>query len=88
MNNIKLFDVILSMTVSVYVLIQVRAGFTMDVARKVRNIQKIKMAHAVTGPVDVIAYLEIENLDELGEIISAIHRVEGVERTQTCIEIG
>ncbi len=88
MNNIKLFDVILSMTVSVYVLIQVRAGFTMDVAKKVRNIQKVKMAHAVTGPVDVIAYLEIENLDELGEIISAIHRVEGVERTQTCIEIG
>ncbi len=76
------------MATSVYILIQVRAGFTVDVAEKVRKIDKIKMAHAVTGPVDVIAYAVIDDLEELGEIISAIHRVEGVERTQTCVEIG
>ena len=76
------------MTTSAYVLIQVRAGFTIEVAKKVRKLGKVKMAHAVTGPVDVIAYVEIGSLDELGEIINAIHRVEGVERTQTCVEIG
>ena len=76
------------MTTSAYVLIQVRAGFTIEVAKKVRKLGKVKMAHAVTGPVDVIAYVEINSLDELGEIINAIHRVEGVERTQTCVEIG
>ncbi|OYT30152.1 MAG: AsnC family transcriptional regulator [Thermofilum sp. ex4484_82] len=76
------------MTTSAYVLIQVRAGFTIEVAKKVRKLGKVKMAHAVTGPVDVIAYVEIDSLDELGEIINAIHRVEGVERTQTCVEIG
>lgn len=79
---------IILMTTSAYVLIQVRAGFTIEVAKKVRKLGKVKMAHAVTGPVDVIAYVEIDSLDELGEIINAIHRVEGVERTQTCVEIG
>jgi len=76
------------MTILAYVLIQVKAGFTLTIAEKIRKLDQIKMAHAVTGPVDIIAIVEMDDLNQLGDVIESIHRVEGVVRTQTCVVIG
>lgn len=56
-------------------------------ADKVKNLENVRMAHAVTGPYDVIAYIETLSLLEVGETVSQIHKIDGVERTQTCIQI-
>ena len=43
---------------------------------------------AVTGPYDVIALLESEDLDTLGQAITdGIQRVDGVQRTNTCLVV-
>jgi len=44
------------------------------------------MAHAVTGPTDIIAFVEAETMDSLGRlIISRIQQSPGVTRTTTCV---
>ena len=46
------------------------------------------MAHAVTGPFDVIAFVEVPDLDVLSDLVlSRIHRVKGVEKTQTAVVV-
>jgi DNA-binding Lrp family transcriptional regulator len=48
----------------------------------------VKSAHAVTGPHDIIALLETENLKSLGDVVlSQIRGVKGVIRTLTCMVI-
>ena len=43
---------------------------------------------AVTGPFDVIALLESDDLDKLGRAITdAIQQVSGVQRTTTCLVV-
>ena len=43
---------------------------------------------AVTGPFDVIAQLESDDLDKLGRAITdAIQQVDGVQRTTTCLVV-
>lgn len=51
------------------------------------RIEGIKMAHAVTGQFDVVAYAEFANMEKLGEIIDNVKSLEGVQRTQTAVAI-
>ncbi len=49
---------------------------------------KVLSADAVTGPFDVIALVESENLDRLGRAVAeGIQRIQGVERTTTCLVV-
>ncbi len=46
------------------------------------------MAHAVTGPFDVIAFVEVPDLTTLSDLILAkIQNIEGVQKTQTAIVV-
>lgn len=57
-------------------------------AEKISKIEGVKMAHAVTGPFDVIAYAEVANLAALSDLVLAkIQTVEGVEKTQTALVV-
>jgi len=51
------------------------------------GIEGIKMVHAVTGQFDIVAYAEFANMEKLGEIISNVKSIEGVQRTQTAVAI-
>ena len=51
------------------------------------RIEGIKMAHAVTGQFDVVAYAEFANMEKLREIIDDVKSLEGVQRTQTAVAI-
>ncbi|HWQ28838.1 MAG TPA: Lrp/AsnC ligand binding domain-containing protein, partial [Dehalococcoidia bacterium] len=49
---------------------------------------KVLSVDTVTGPFDVIVQLEADDLDKLGTCITdAIQRVEGVQRTTTCLSV-
>ena len=68
-----------------YILIQVEVGKSRDVSREVGGLRGIVSADAVSGPYDVIAKADAQNLDELGKLVVAmIQSVPGVTRTLTC----
>jgi DNA-binding Lrp family transcriptional regulator len=75
----------IEMALTAYVLINANPGQTGEVATKVKGITGVKSAHAITGPFDVIAYVEAEDLNSLGRtVISKIQAIAGVARTTTC----
>jgi len=70
-----------------YVLVNTEPGKLWEIADAALKIEGVKMAHAVTGQFDVVAYAEFTKMDELGNIIQELQRVQGVRRTQTAIVI-
>jgi DNA-binding Lrp family transcriptional regulator len=75
-----------------YVLIEAAVGKAADIASGIQsttfNEANLVSVEAVTGPFDVIAVLESDDLDKLGRSITeAIQRVDGVQRTTTCLVV-
>ena len=71
-----------------YVLIQLAPGTTKTAANATAKIKGVKVAHAVTGPFDVIAFVEVADLTTLSDLILAkIQNIEGVQKTQTAIVV-
>jgi len=75
-----------------YVLIESVVGKANTVAEGVTKLRfadaKVVSVDAVTGPFDVIALLESNDLDKLGRAITdGIQQVDGVQRTTTCLVV-
>ena len=70
-----------------YILVNSVPKMVWEIAEAALKIQGVKMAHAVTGQFDVIAYAEFANMDALREIIDKFMSLNGVQRTQTAIVI-
>lgn len=76
------------MAVKAYVLINVTGEKAKDVAGALNKIAGVKDAHAVTGPHDVIAFVEAHNLEALGDLIlTGVRGVAGVSNTMTCVAV-
>ena len=80
------------MTMRAYVLIEAAVGKAKAVGEGVMKLQfsdaKVISVDAVTGPFDVIALLESDDLDKLGRAITdGIQQVDGVQRTTTCLVV-
>ena len=76
------------MSTQAYILIDVMVGKTKEILKALVGMEGVKSAHAVTGPHDIIALLETENLKSLGDVVlSQIRGVKGVIRTLTCMVI-
>jgi len=72
--------------VQAFVLVRTMPGHAGEVLTTIRTMPGVKMAHAVTGPTDIIAFIEADTMDELGRlIVSRIQQASGVTRTTTCI---
>jgi DNA-binding Lrp family transcriptional regulator len=75
-----------------YVLIEAAVGKANAVGEGVKKLSfpeaKVISVDAVTGPFDVIAMLESDDLDKLGRAITdGIQQVDGVQRTTTCLVV-
>lgn len=70
-----------------YILINADPGLIWDVAEAALKIKGVKMAHAVTGQFDDVAYVEFIKMEDLGRIIKEIQAIFGVRRTQTLITV-
>ncbi len=75
-----------------YVLMESAVGKAKGVAEGVQTLQfsdaRIVSVDAVTGPFDVIALLESDDLDKVGRAITdGIQQVDGVQRTTTCLVV-
>ncbi len=73
------------MVVNAYILIQTEVGKAADVARGIADVTGVTLAEDVTGPYDVIARAEAQNVDELGQLVVAkVQKIAGITRTLTC----
>jgi len=74
--------------VKAYVLVQSQLGKARGVAKAIAKLRGVKMVDAVTGTYDVIAYLQLPDMDTLSELVNRrIPAVNGVERTHTAIVV-
>ena len=69
------------------VLIQVKAKTAEEVVSALGNTNYIEKVHMVTGPYDVIAYANIPSRGDFRKFVNSIHDIDGVLRTETCVEI-
>ncbi len=71
-----------------YVLIETQVGKVKAVVKDIRGLQGLVSVDAVTGPYDVIATIEMDNLNEIGDFVTAkIHTVKGISRIVTCLAV-
>ena len=72
-----------------YILIETAVGKTRDVVAALRPLEGVKSVDTVTGPYDVIAIVEGEALNEIGDLVTEkIHPIKGISRTVTCLAIA
>jgi len=71
-----------------YILIEALPGKALELMNNIKNVAGIKTVHLVTGPYDVIAFVEAADLKALGDIIVKKIQATGfVARTLTCITV-
>jgi len=76
------------MTVKAFVLIEAAMGKTKEVVAMLENAEGVKSVDAVTGPYDVIAVIEMPDVNAIGDLVTKhIHSVSGIARTVTCLTV-
>jgi len=71
-----------------FVLIETAVGRTKEVASSLEHLEGVKSVDPVTGPYDIIAIIEGETLNEIGDLVTGkIHPIAGISRTVTCLAI-
>jgi DNA-binding Lrp family transcriptional regulator len=77
------------MATRAYILIETAVGKTNEVASRLRPMPNMKSVDTVTGPFDIIAVVEANDLPSIGNLISeGMHRVPGIVKTVTCLAVG
>lgn len=77
-----------SVMAKAFVLIETTVGRTKEVATALKDMKGMTSVNAVTGPYDVIAIIEAETLNEIGDIVTqVIHPIPGISRTVTCLAV-
>jgi len=71
-----------------YVLIEAAPKKALQACTKIAKIPGVKSAHLVTGPYDIIAYVEAKDPGAIGRLVmSKIQAVTGVGKTITCVVV-
>jgi DNA-binding Lrp family transcriptional regulator len=75
-------------TTKAYILIECSIGTTKEVVTGLKKLKGIKSVETVTGPYDVIAVVEFETLNELGDLVTQnVQMASGIKRTVTCLVV-
>jgi len=71
-----------------FILVETAIGRTKEVVSVLKKMEGLKSVDTVTGPYDIIAVVEAEDLNKIGDLItSKIHAIEGISRTVTCLAV-
>ena len=77
------------MTARAFVLIETAVGSMTDVVCQMRDLPGIERVDAVTGPYDVIATVDVQDMSTIGDLITgSIHQIKGINRTVTCLAMA
>ena len=76
------------MSAKAFLLIETAVGKTKEVVSILKKMEGLKSVDTVTGPYDIIAVLEAEDLNKIGDLITdKIHTIEGISRTIACLAV-
>lgn len=76
------------MAAKAFVLIETAIGRNKEVTTTLKTLKGIQSVDIVTGPYDVIAVIEGDTLNDIGDVVtSQIHPTPGISRTVTCLAI-
>jgi DNA-binding Lrp family transcriptional regulator len=76
------------LTAKAFVLIETAIGKTKEVTTSIEKLAGVKSVDTVTGPYDIIAIVEGENLNDVGDLVTGkIHPIAGISRTVTCLAL-
>ena len=71
-----------------YILVEALPGKAIELVNSIKGLAGVETVHLVTGPYDVIAFVETADLKELGDfIVKKIQSTGCVARTLTCITV-
>ncbi|HCI86523.1 MAG: AsnC family transcriptional regulator [Chloroflexi bacterium] len=76
------------MATRAYILIETAVGKTKDVSVALKGMDMMNSVDTVTGPWDIIAVAEADDLPSIGDLISdGMHGVPGIVKTVTCLSM-
>ncbi len=76
------------MAAKAFVLIETVVGRNREVVAALKQLEGVKSVDTVTGPYDIIAIIEGETLNDIGDLVTGkIHPIAGISRTVTCLAI-
>ena len=76
------------MAAKAFVLIETMVGKNKEVSSALRQLEGVKSVDIVTGPYDIIAIIEAESLNDIGDLVTGkIHPIAGISRTVTCLAV-
>ena len=58
------------------------------IAARLRKVNKITESFPVSGQFDAVAVIDVDELIEIKNITTQIQKIQGVERTETMIEVN
>ena len=77
------------MNTQAFVLIETSVGRTKEVLAALKQVRDVTSVDAVTGPYDLIAVVQGNDLNAVGEAVtSRIHTIPGIARTVTCLAVS
>ena len=76
------------MVAKAFVLIETAVGKSREVVAALNVVQGVASVDTVTGPYDIIAIIEGETLNDIGDLVTGkVHPIPGISRTVTCLAI-
>ncbi len=76
------------MAAKAFVLIETAVDKSREVVAALKGVRGIASVDTVTGPYDIIAVIEGETLNDIGDTVTGkIHHISGISRTVTCLVI-
>ena len=57
------------------------------IAARLKRINFVYESFPVSGQFDAVAIIKVENLSEIKDITTSIQKINGVERTETMVEV-
>jgi DNA-binding Lrp family transcriptional regulator len=77
-----------SVDAKAFVLVETAVGKNREVVAAIGKLKGVTSVDAVTGPYDVIAIIQGETLNDIGDVVTGkIHPIPGISRTVTCLAI-
>ena len=57
------------------------------IAARLRKVDSVKDSFPTSGQFDAVAIIEVRDLGQIKEVANQIQRINGVERTETMVEV-
>jgi DNA-binding Lrp family transcriptional regulator len=77
------------MTTKAFLIIETAVGKSPEVLNKIAKLDAVESADRVTGPYDIIAIVELEDLTDIGSLVTGgIGIIDGISRIVTCLALN